>query len=191
MQVTADIRRSDLVNLNLYVYPRHRNTYIIFALFVVIGLAIPLVHDGKFSSQGLLLGLAIGVAMGLIMVVFTFLICVLGQALSSPKNTGRLGQRTYNLQDDGFEWAGETGNGKQKWTAISAVTKTRNYAHRHHAQPVLHCAEPRVSLWRSLQCFLRSGALFVEEKQSLSLAGTSRAAARAYGSERPISLTQL
>jgi hypothetical protein len=72
MQVTADIRRSDLVNLNLYVYPRHRNTYIIFALFVVIGLAIPLVHDGKFSSQGLLLGLAIGVAMGLIMVVFTF-----------------------------------------------------------------------------------------------------------------------
>jgi hypothetical protein len=127
MQVTADIRRSDLVNLNLYVYPRHRNTYIIFALFVVIGLAIPLVHDGKFSSQGLLLGLAIGVAMGLIMVVFTFLICVLGQALSSPKNTGRLGQRTYNLQDDGFEWASETGNGKQKWTAISTVTKTRNY----------------------------------------------------------------
>ena len=127
MQVTADIRRSDLMHLNLYVYPRHRNTYILFAIFVVIGLAMPLVFDGKFSSQGLIRGLGIGVAMGVAMVIFTFLICVFGQALFSPKNTGRLGVRTYNLQDDGFEWASETGNGKQKWTAISAVTKTRDY----------------------------------------------------------------
>jgi hypothetical protein len=127
MQITSDIRRSDLFHLNLYVYPRARGTYI-FVGAIMLGVLVmgPMIH-GDFTLKALALGVLFGVLAGIGGVVLLFLLCVTIQVLTQSKNTGVLGARTYTLRDDGFEWDGETSSGKQKWTAIRSVIKTKDY----------------------------------------------------------------
>jgi YcxB-like protein len=127
MQVSADIRRSDVVRLNLYLVPRQRGTWImlgiiaagVFIAFLAIAQRLDFFTISFAAATGILAGLA-GVLAGNLCAVVSFL-------ARANEKSGQLGPRTYTLRDDGVQYQSVAADSIVRWTAIDSLRKTEDY----------------------------------------------------------------
>lgn len=122
MQVKTDIRKSDLIRLNVSAVPRMKSTYITFFILACLTFGFLLWSKGlPESSHKLIVHLASSVIGGLTGLVFGFVFNVIAVlSLSSVKN-GVLGKHIYTLTPEGLHESTATNEGLTRWSGVVSV----------------------------------------------------------------------
>jgi len=127
MEISAVIRRGDLVALNFYLFPRLRANWIFFALLAAGIFTVILIT--REPSNALAVGVAImaalvGALAGSIVGMLVGLITMLSML---GKNSGVLGVHHYTLSTVGLGERTDANESLLKWSGIHSITKLQNY----------------------------------------------------------------
>ena len=124
MKVTVDIRRSDLVRLNLAMLFRiPANLYVFLFLWAIVFLAGR--YGGDLSPPEI--GLVTIVVTTFFMAVVAFLaitfVSTLFATLGATRKSGVLGKHTYTIEEGGLRELTDANDTLNKWTSIHKVLK--------------------------------------------------------------------
>jgi hypothetical protein len=129
MQVSTDIRRSDLIRFNLYLLPRTTANQIFVGL-VAVGVFVYLLTT-KRPASGDSISIAIAAVASLVAGVASlfagFVISLLFILLTSTEKGGILGSHIYRLTPEGLHESTPVNVALQKWAAIQSVGKSPNF----------------------------------------------------------------
>lgn len=127
MQISADIRRSDLAKFNLYCLPRLRANWI-FVGVVAAGVFVYTVATTALLSAVALLGVAaVSVVAGVSALLAGFVVSFLWVLSTSNEKSGTLGTHTYSLSEQGLHETTKFNDALHKWTGIQSVEKSDSY----------------------------------------------------------------
>ena len=128
MEVTTDIKRSDLIRFNLSIIPKARSTYatilvISVLVFVFIAWEKGLPHS---SNEWLVITVAsigggIGGMVAGIIISFSFIL------LSSSAKNGILGKHEYRISPEGLHEKTSANEGVSKWEGIQEIQTAGGY----------------------------------------------------------------
>ncbi|SDT91333.1 YcxB family protein [Halopseudomonas salegens] len=128
MQVTTNIRKMDLIRLNLLVLPRQRSTYIGMLVLALFAFAVICWMSGFPQTTvnwvaALVGSLAGGIVGTLVGVVFS----IVSILLMSSVGNGILGEHVYTLSADGLHEQTVANEGLSKWSGIRQVEMAGQY----------------------------------------------------------------
>ena len=129
MQVTTDLRRSDLIWLNAYMLFRLRSN-LIFIVVVAVSVFAYLAATGcptDFRSWSIIT--ISSVAGGVGGLLAGFLISLTYVLLSSNEKNGTLGGHVYTLSPEGLHESTTANEALHKWSGIQSVQKSGKYIH--------------------------------------------------------------
>jgi hypothetical protein len=127
MQVSTDIRRSDLIAFNLYLLPRTKANYIFVGL-VAAGVFVYLLMTKRHASGDSIAIAAVTSLVAAAAGLFAgFVISLLFILLTSTEKGGILGTHTYQLTPEGLRESTPLNVALQKWAAIQSVGKSPNF----------------------------------------------------------------
>jgi len=128
MEVTTDIKRSDLIRFNLAILPRMKSTYatiLSIAIFVFVFIA----WDKGFPHSGNdWLAIIAGAVGGGVGGMFAgFIISLISILVSSSSSNGVLGKHAYKVSSEGLHEITSANEGLTKWEGIQEVKVVGSY----------------------------------------------------------------
>lgn len=127
MQVSTDIRRSDLIKFNLFFLPRAKEN-LIFIAVLAMGLFVYTLVTERPDSVGLLaVAAATSVIGGIGGLLGGFVVSLVYILLTSTEKNGVLGKHTYQITPEGLRESTSSNEGLQKWVGVQAVGKSAGF----------------------------------------------------------------
>ena len=128
MEVTTDIRKSDLIWFNLAIIPKTRSTYTTILFIAILVFAFIAWEKGLPQSSNDWLAVIIaslgggigGMFVGMV-ISFTFIL------LSSSTKNGILGKHEYRINQEGLHEKTTANEGVSKWGGIQEVQPAGSY----------------------------------------------------------------
>ncbi|WP_407295879.1 YcxB family protein [Stutzerimonas zhaodongensis] len=122
MKVTTDIRKGDLIRLNVSALPRMRSTYITFIILACLTFGVLAWTKGlPEDSHELWIHLASSFIGGLTGLLFGFVFNVIAVLFLSSAKNGVLGEHTYTLTPEGIHESTTNNEGLTRWGGVISV----------------------------------------------------------------------
>ena len=128
MEVTADIKKSDLIHFNLSIIPKTRSTYVtILVIAVLVFVFITWKKGLPHSSNDWLaiaaasIGGGVGGMLAGIIISFSFVL------LSSSAKNGILGKHEYRISPEDLHEKTSANEGVSKWEGIQEIQTAGGY----------------------------------------------------------------
>jgi len=129
MEVTTDIKRRDLIFLNLVVMPRIKSTYFTIIFISVLVFSLIVWKQGIPSSLNNWVALLAGSFAGGVIGMFAgFIISLIFILFSSSDNNGTLGKHNYKITSNGLFEKTKVNEGLSKWEGIQEIKVMGSYA---------------------------------------------------------------
>ena len=129
MQVDINITRMELVQMNLFLWPRIKWNWVQLGVTFLLCIAAMLFSDIRnfeISAQSAVLMAIIAVVISIMVAALVFSLCLaINLAMASPR-TG-LGEHHYEIQDGGLLETTELNEELSKWKTFDRVWKSDNY----------------------------------------------------------------
>lgn len=127
MQVSVDIRRSDLIKFNLFLLPRARGN-LIFVAVLAIGMFIyTLVKVRPSGVADIAVAAVTSTLSGVGALLAGFAVSLAYILLTSSTINGVLGEHTYQITPEGLRESTSSNEGLQKWVGVHAVDKSSGF----------------------------------------------------------------
>ncbi len=127
MQISADIRRSDLAKFNLYCLPRLRSNWIFVGIVAAGMFAYTVATTSPLNTFALLGVAAVSIVGGVSVLLAGFVCSFLWVLSTSTEKSGTLGTHTYSLNEQGLHETTKFNDALHKWTGIRSVEKSDSY----------------------------------------------------------------
>ena len=127
MNISVEIKRKDLVALNLYLFPRIRGNWIFFALLSGGIFAYILITKKPSNAYSITVAAFAALVGGVGGVIAAGLFGMVAVLLTVGKKSGVLGVHHYSLSEQGLEERTDANETLQKWVGIQSITKLPNY----------------------------------------------------------------
>lgn len=124
MRVTTNIRRSDIVKLNLYFLPRLAANWILVGALTLVAFAFLVLTHTPATGVSWLTMAGISVAAGVGGLLGGCLCSLLWVLAVAGERNGVLGRHVYALTKQGLHESTKANEGVQKWSGIQSVHKS-------------------------------------------------------------------
>ena len=143
MQVSADIRRSDLFFFSLYMLPRLKVYWIIWVGAMILYFCVLLLGDSPKDALDIAAVALASVFVATAAVAASFLLGLAYALLNANERSGNLGARVFTLRKDGFHEQTPVNKGLHRWQAISSVLVSKHYLYVGINWPLFHIVPAR------------------------------------------------
>jgi uncharacterized membrane protein len=128
MRVIAEIRRSDLLRLNLHFLPRRKGNWIFVGAIAVAAVAWAIYSGaGPLTAKKLAIAIFSGLIGGLAGLLIATTINFLSILASSSLKTGVLGRHEFEIRSDGLFERTVANEQLSKWSGIAAVEDVNSF----------------------------------------------------------------
>jgi membrane protease YdiL (CAAX protease family) len=164
MEVTTDIKRSDLIRFNLAILPRMRSTYVTILSIALLVFAFIAWDKGFPQSSNdwfAIIAGSVGGGIGemVVGVVMTFIFIL----MSSSSSNGILEKHEYKVSSEGLYEVTSANEGLSKWEGIQDVKVVGSYILFRISGYLFHIIPERsFSTEESLQLFVREALEYWE-----------------------------
>ena len=144
MNITTDIKKSDIINFNLAVIPQLKSTYIglliiscFIFIFVFIELGIPSsASDWIYKLFASVIGGVAGIILGFVISMMYTL------QIASSKN-GMLGKHHYTISEEGLHEKTIINESMNKWIGVSRINIAGSYLYFQISDYLFHVIPKR------------------------------------------------
>ncbi len=127
MQIVTDIRRSDLVRLNLYFLFRSRANWLMAVIVALASFAYA-VYTAVETTRNAPVYIALyaigAVLLGIGSMLFEFIAVIPVVLMSATGKSGVLGRHVYTIGPDGLHESTDVNEGLHKWSGVHAVGRS-------------------------------------------------------------------
>jgi len=127
MQVSTDVRRSDLAGFNLHLLPRAKPNAVFVAIVAVGTLAYLLLSRRPDSPADFAIAAFAALAAGIVSLLVGFVISLVYVLFASTEKGGVLGAHTYTIGPDGLREVTSSNETLQRWSGIEHIGMSRRY----------------------------------------------------------------
>lgn len=141
MEVSAEIVRSDHVRLNLFLLPRRRIHWVVFALFAVLMLNLLLTGAEQVGNLHVAVAVVLALLIAALLMALIFLLTIALMALAVSEKHGQLGPHVFALGEDGFTERTPVKEIFSRWQGIRSMHVTPSFlfvgitAYQYHVVP--------------------------------------------------------
>lgn len=126
MEISIDVKRRDVILLNILITPRSRATWIIFGGLILFGLVLTLSRLPSDPRQVLAALIGVVITAGLTILVLSIVGLVV-IALTASLHNGVLGKHDLLISDEGIREFTQYTESFQRWEGVDQVTRLGPY----------------------------------------------------------------
>ena len=127
MEVSADIRRSDLVFFNLYILPRMKACWAMFVILTITLLYTFLTSADRVDVRFVGVSVIFSVLLAALAVAVLFLLGLIFSLSTVTEKSGVLGAHVFTLRKDGFYEQTHVNESLHRWRQVHSIVASKHY----------------------------------------------------------------